>query len=101
MNLEPIHVPYRYNKEDSAEQKLIYALGQLGEATTNEILTRLKKANADEVISEAEAEEILKPLFDHGLINGEEHDGKRTYNLHKILKQNSGRTDVDGVTHIS
>lgn len=101
MNLEPIHVPYRYNKDDSDEQKLIYALAQLGEATTNEIVEKLKQANTAEEITTVQAEEILKPLYDHGLINGEKKDEKLIYNLHKILTQNSGRTDLNGIKDVS
>ncbi|RYE26474.1 MAG: hypothetical protein EOP42_20740 [Sphingobacteriaceae bacterium] len=80
MNFEPIHVPYRYNEQDSNEQKIIFALGQLGEATAAEVIIKLKKANADETITETEAAEVLKNLYDQGLIKGEEHQGKLSYN---------------------
>lgn len=100
MNFEPIHVPYRYNEEDSTEQKVIFALGQLGEATAAEIVNKLKQANAEERLSENEAEKILKKLFDQGLIKAESQHGKRSYNLSKIVKPNAGRTDLDGIEDV-
>lgn len=100
MNFEPIHVPYRYNEKDSTEQKVIFALGQLGEGTVNEIIIKLKQVNADETITETEAAEILKNLYDQGLIKGEEHQGQLSYNLSKIEKPNTGRTDINGIEDI-
>ncbi len=101
MNLEPIHVPYRYNEHDTPEQKVIYALGQLGEATAAEIVNKLKKVNAEEAVTEAEAEHILKELYDQGLIKAEQHDNAMSYNLSKIVKPNGGRTDLEGIQDIS
>lgn len=100
MNFEPIHVPYRYNKQDSNEQKIIFALGQLGEATAKEVFSKLKQVNADEKITENEAEMILKELNNQGLIKAEDHNNKFHYNLSKILKPNSGRTDLNGIEDI-
>lgn len=97
MNFEPLHVPYRYNEQDTPEQKVIYALGQLGEANPEEITARLRKANSQEVLTEHEAEAILKNYFDQGLIKGDDEHGGFRYNLSKILKPNSGRTNVDGL----
>ncbi|MGI4021035.1 MAG: hypothetical protein ACRYFA_05975 [Janthinobacterium lividum] len=97
MNFEPIHVPYRYNETDSTKQKVIFALGQLGEATAAEIITKLKQVNADETITEANTAEILKNLYDQGMIKGEDHQGQLSYNLSKIEKPNTGRTDINGI----
>lgn len=95
MNFEPLHVPYRYNEQDTPEQKVIYALGQLGEAGAQEIVGKLMKANPEETIDLAETEHILKNYFDQGLIKGEAENDVMRYNLSKILKPNSGRTNVD------
>lgn len=100
MDLGPIHVPYRYNEEDTTEQKIIYALGQLGEATAIEISNKLKESNAKETISEHEAEQILKQLHDHGLIKAEDKSGEISYNLSKILKPNAGKTDLSGIDNV-
>ena len=97
MNLEPIHVPYKYNEQDEPEQKVIFALGQLGEGTANEIITKLKQINSAEEITANKAEEILKEYYDQGLIKAEDHQGKKSYNLSKIIKPNAGRTDLDGI----
>lgn len=97
MNLGPIHVPYHYNEQDQPEQKVVFALGQLGEATAAEVINKLKQANPTEAVTENEAEKILKELFDQGLIKGENHQGSKIYNLSKILKPNTGRTDIEGV----
>lgn len=97
MNFEPLHVPYRYNEHDAPEQKVIYALGQLAEANAQEIVEKLKKANPDEPITVTEAESILKNYFDQGLIKGEENGKYMRYNLSKILKPNSGRTNLDNL----
>lgn len=100
MNLEPIHVPYRYNEQDSIEQKVIFALGQLGEATAKDAFNKLKQVNTAETISEDEAEQILSGLHDQGLIKAEKNAGKITYNLSKIVKPNSGKTDLDGIEEV-
>ncbi|RYE30752.1 MAG: hypothetical protein EOP42_11655 [Sphingobacteriaceae bacterium] len=97
MNLEPLHVPYRYNAQDAPEQKVIFALGQLGEANPQEIIAKLIKVNPQENLTEAEAETILKNYFDQGLIKGDDEHGAFRYNLSKILKPNSGRTNVEGL----
>ncbi|MVN21971.1 hypothetical protein [Mucilaginibacter arboris] len=97
MTFEPIHVPYCYNEQDAAEQKVIFALGQLGEATAEEVVIKLKQANTDEKITDAEAEKILKNLYDQGLIKAESYEGKFHYNLSKILKPNAGRIDLNDV----
>ncbi|WP_419800681.1 hypothetical protein [Mucilaginibacter sp.] len=97
MNLEPLHVPYRYQEDDSPEQKVIFALGQLGEANTEEIMAKLMTYNPQENLTETEAATILKNYFDHGMINGGTEHGSFRYNLHKILKQNSGRTNIEGL----
>ncbi len=101
MNLEPIHVPYRYNEQDEAEKKILYALGQLGEATAAEVVNKLKQVNNNEQITETEADNILKGFYDQGLIKGEGHEGEISYNLSKILKPNAGRTNLNGIKDIS
>ncbi len=100
MNFEPLHVPYRYNEQDMPEQKIIYALGQLAEAGAQEIVEMLKKTNPDETITATEAESILKNYFDQGLIKGEVENGVMRYNLSKILKPNSGRTNVENLEEL-
>lgn len=101
MNLEPIHVPYRYNEQDRPTQKIIYALGQLAEASAEEIVEKIRKSNPAEKISKEQAEEILKGLFDLGLIKGEKNESTdMKYNLSKILKPNSGRTEIDGLKDV-
>ncbi len=100
MNFEPIHVPYRYNEQDSTEQKIIFALGQLGEATADELIIKLKQVNADETITETEAAETLKNLYDQGLIKGENYQGRLSYNLSKIEKPNTGRTNISGLEDV-
>lgn len=100
MNFEPIHVPYRYNEQDSTEQKIIFALGQLGEATADELIIKLKQVNADETITETEAAETLKNLYDQGLIKGENHQNRLSYNLSKIEKPNTGRTNISGLEDV-
>ncbi|RYE36437.1 MAG: hypothetical protein EOP42_03330 [Sphingobacteriaceae bacterium] len=97
MNLEPLHVPYRYQEQDSPEQKVIYALGQLGEANPQEIIAKLQKSNPQETLTETAAETILKNYFDQGLIKGDDEHGSFRYNLSKILKPNTGRTNIEGL----
>ncbi len=97
MNFEPLLVPYRYNEEDTTEQKVIFGLGQLGEATAAEVVIKLKQVHADELATEDQAEEILKNLFNQGLIKAENHAGKISYNLSKIIKPNAGHTDLNGI----
>ncbi|RYE37202.1 MAG: hypothetical protein EOP42_00540 [Sphingobacteriaceae bacterium] len=97
MNLEPLHVPYRYNEQDTPEQKVIYALGQLGEANPQEVMEKLQKSNPQETLTETEAEAILKNYFDHGMVKGDDEHGSFRYNLSKILKPNSGRTNIEGL----
>ncbi len=97
MNLEPLHVPYRYNEQDTPEQKVIFALGQLGEADPEEIAAKLINANPHENLDLTEIENILKNYFDQGLIKGDDEHGTFRYNLSKILKPNAGRTRLEGL----
>jgi predicted transcriptional regulator len=101
MNLGPIHVPYKYNEQDTTEQKVIFALGQIGEGTAAEVVTKLKQVNPNEEVAETEATAILKDLYDQGLIKAENNQSQLSYNLSKIVKPNAGKTDLNGIEDIS
>ncbi|WP_461448676.1 hypothetical protein [Mucilaginibacter sp.] len=85
---KPIHIPAHYNDATTEQDKVMYALAQIGEGTALDVNNELKKksANIDSAI-------ILKQLFDTGHIKGSVINGDMHYNLSKITHANDGETD--------
>src|SRR4051812_4828315 len=94
---KPLHIPATYHPDDTQENKVIYALAQLGEATANEVIDKLEELESgvknEQLI--AFTKQVLSNLYDKGLLKGEERNGELHYNLSKITHANDGEVDPD------
>ncbi len=94
---KPIYVPAHYNSEDSLDNKIIYALGQLEQATSKEVGLKLAELDASDDISgyQKATDKYLRHLYDTGLIKAAETEDGFIFNLSKIESPNSGKVDPD------
>ena len=97
---KPLHVPASYVESATQQDKILFALAQLGEATGEEVLVKL--GELDPGINDPQmiegTEEFLKAAFDKGLLNGGERNGRMHYNLNKVTSANEGAVDPDLLT---
>ena len=87
---KPLHIPAHFKDAVTEQDKVVFALAQIGEGTAAEVTKEL--SDNGETIN---AEDILTHLFDKGLIKGEEVNGEMSYNLSKITRANDGAVDPD------
>jgi len=89
---KPLYVPAYYEAAHSDENKIIYALAQLGEGATEDVIAELAKHDPgiDKEKYKLIAASVLNNLYNKGLINGTTMQGNIQYNLSKITEENSG-----------
>ncbi|WP_243749275.1 hypothetical protein [Mucilaginibacter agri] len=94
---KPLHIPAHYNAGDSEQDKIIYALAQLQQATSDEVATELAKHDPTISLTEYQdkAASVLNILFGKGLIKGINVNGSIKYNLSKITHANDGTIDPE------
>src|SRR5690606_33667108 len=94
---KPIHVPAHYEEGDSIEDKIIYVLGQLEEASAKEVGLKLAELENSDDVSHFQdaASKHLSYLYNEGLIKGIEDEDDLRYNLSKIERPNSGKINPD------
>jgi hypothetical protein len=92
---KPLQIPEHYEKTDTEETKIIYALAQLGEGTVTSVIGELE--NLEPGIMNAQmvamAKQVLANLFDKGLLTGNDRNGTMHYNLSKITQANDGAVE--------
>ena len=88
---KPLFIPAHFEEAGTLEQKITYALAQLGKGNATEIYHELQKHERADTKTEVTA--ILKYLYEKGRIKGNEINGKMYYNLSKITKANNGAVD--------
>lgn len=94
---KPLSIPASYASADTQESKIIFALAQLGEGTSEDVLAKIEElqpGSADPQLA-AMTDVVLSSLFDKGLIKGIDHNGKMSYNLSKITESNEGEVNPD------
>jgi len=93
---KPIHVPAHYDAADTEENKIIYALAQLGNGTVTDVIDQLEKLEPGivDVQLTAMTKTVLLNLYDKGLVTGAEFNGIMHYNLSKITKANDGSVNT-------
>lgn len=93
----PLHFPSAYHPNDSWQDRIVFALAELGAGSVDDVLAELLRLDphldADE--TRQQVENILSALFDKGLIKGTHLHAGMLYNLSKILVPNSGSTHPD------
>ena len=94
---KPLQIPAAYSPDAKPEDKILYALAQLGEATSAEVTDKLEELGAgakDDHLIEY-TDEFLTQAFKKGLLNGGKKNGILTYNLSKVTHANEGTVDPD------
>ncbi len=94
---KPVAPPEAYHAEADWQDKVLYALAQLGEGTAPDVAAKLTEYELKEAPQNLhrQAEQVLQELYSKGLIKGTEQDGEVSYNLSKMTKPNEGGTDPD------
>jgi hypothetical protein len=92
---KPLQIPAAYSEAASWQDKVLFALAQLGEATSDEVSETLGELDPNIKNKELaeQTNQILRGLFDKGLLNGGEQKGCMYYNLSKITHANEGEVD--------
>lgn len=94
---KPLHIPAHYQNSDNDQDKIVYALAQLGEGSADEVANKLAELDA-EVNAEhfmVIAASVLGNLYEKGLIKGSKVSDKIHYNLSKITEANDGAVNPD------
>lgn len=94
---KPLRIPATFSSEDELDHKILYALGQLGEATLGQVYAKIVALQPG-IVNEALFENIekyLKEQFNKGLVNGVKKEGLLVFNLNKIIHANEGSVDPD------
>jgi hypothetical protein len=94
---KPVHIVASYQEANTLQEKVIYALANIGEGSAEEVVLKMEELDPEapnkEVIGVTHR--ILTELHSSGLIAGREERGSIIYNLHKITEPNSGAVDPD------
>ena len=92
---KPLEIPHAYHAGDTQENKIIFALAELGEGTVTEVIAKLEELEPglkDEQLV-AITKQALTGLYDKGLLKGVDKAGVMHYNLSKITEPNEGEVD--------
>lgn len=94
---KPVAPPEAYHAEAGWQDKVLYALAQLGEGTAPDVAAKLTEYEPKEAPQHLhrQAEQVLQELYSKGLIKGDKQNGEVVYNLSKITQPNGGGTDPD------
>lgn len=96
---KPLHVPAHYDTADTLQNKMIFALAEIGDGTAEDVIAELEKLEpgvGDEQ-NRAFVKTTLASLFDHGHLTGSEKKGHMNYNLSKITQANDGKTEPNQI----
>jgi hypothetical protein len=94
---KPLYIPAHYDAADVDQNRIIYALAQLGEATSAAVAKKLHELDStvDAASFGIVVESVLNGLFEKGLLNGADDGGGMHYNLSKITEANDGAVNPD------
>lgn len=94
---KPLHVPAHYNIHDSPQDRVLFALAQIGIGTVTDVATEMAQLEdgIDVTSFKVIAEEVLSNLYEQGLIKGHEINGEMEYDLSKITRANEGAVNPD------
>ena len=94
---KPLHIPAHYNLHDPEQERVLFALAQLGKGSAIEVANKmaaLESKSADENFKVI-ANKILTALYRQGLLKGNDSSGTMQYNLSKITNANDGSVNPD------
>ncbi len=96
---KPLQVPAHFDAEAPVEEQTLYALGQLGSGTADEVVIKIKELLADENAGKdliAGVHHFLTEWYTKGLLSSTvEENGDMRYSLQKITEANDGRVNPD------
>src|SRR5471030_824175 len=94
---KPIFIPEAYHPDDTQENKIIFALSELGEGTVTEVIGKLEELEPGIKNDQLTAitKQVLTHFYDKGLLKGIDERGTMHYNLSKITQANDGVVDPD------
>jgi hypothetical protein len=94
---KPLHIPAHYQDANNDQDKVVYALAQLGQGSADDVTAKLAQLDNSLIIETFTpvAASILNNLFDKGLIKGALIAGKTHYDLSKITEANDGAVNPD------
>lgn len=89
---KPLHIPAEYFEADTEQNKIIYALAQIGEGSAAMLIEKLEALEPGIKTEQLVAitKQILTHLYDKGQIRGKEINGEMHYDLAKITHENDG-----------
>ncbi|GAB2984202.1 hypothetical protein GCM10027049_22330 [Mucilaginibacter puniceus] len=94
---KPLHIPAHYDINDPEQDRVLFALAQIGIGTVNDVATEMAQleegVDVDSFI--VLAGDVLTHLYELGLLKGSEINGEMQYNLSKITHANEGAVDPD------
>ncbi len=91
---KPLQVPGHFDAADTQQNKMIFALAEIGEGSAEDVIAELEKLEPGVTGEQINAlvRQTLQSLYDKGLLSGAEQKGTMQYNLHKITRPNTGGT---------
>jgi predicted transcriptional regulator len=93
---KPLYIPAHYEQADTIENKVAYALAQLGEGTVSNVMDHLESLQpgfwADQLTP---VKHVLTDLYDKGLLSGRDEHGHMYYNLAKVTEANNGAVNPE------
>lgn len=94
---KPLHVPASYPEAVTITDKIVFALADIGEGTSDEVIRHLEELEPEAGHKPliAATRQLLTELYENGHIAGHEDNGDLVYNLHKITQGNDGAVDPD------
>ena len=95
---QPLQVPAHYDPQAAVTEQTLFALAQLGEATADEVVAKLKELQGGDATAKpliSGVHETLSEWYDNGLIAARESGGDLRYNLQKVTEGNDGRVDPE------
>jgi|GEM_PF-596120 len=94
---KPLVVPASYEAAATEESKIIFALAQIGEGSTDEVVAKLEELEPGSTSAQLTliVEDVLSGYYDKGLLKGSEENGEIKYNLSKITEANEGEVNPD------
>jgi hypothetical protein len=89
---KPLEVPAHFDAANTQQNKMIFALAEIGEGSADDVIAELEKLEPGVTGEQLSAlvHDTLRSLYDKGLLSGSEKNGVMRYNLHKITQPNSG-----------
>lgn len=95
-SFKPLHIPSTYDVHDTLENRTIFALASLGEATGDEVFKKIKEYEPGiKEVTIKFIKQYLFTLYEKGLLKGQKDGPGVRYNLSKITHVNKGFIDPE------